>query len=123
MPFCVLEKDKKTFEYFKKYVEFLETKNNTCLILDNKIQAFEIQEHLKRNGLDNSHIDEKKKNEISNWIRFHAKPFRDYLNTIKLAYVVWKCMGNDWQTISWQDFEKIEENLNKLKGNCLDTIF
>jgi hypothetical protein len=123
MPFCILERDRKTFEYFKKYVEFLETENQTCLILDNKIQAKEIEDHLRLNGINSAGIDEKKREEISKWIVDHAKPFRDYLNSIKLVYVVWKCMGNSWKNISWEDFITIEDNLNQLKGNCLDTIF
>ena len=122
MPFCILEKDKKTFEYFKKYVEFLESKGNTCLILDNKIQSEEIREHLRRTGIENG-VDGRKKEVISQWIHENARPFRDYLNSIKLAYVVWKCMGKEWSEITWGEFVKIEERLNALKYSCLDTIF
>ena len=120
MPFCILEKDKKTFEYFKKYVTFLEEEKNTCLILDNEIQSEEIQEHLRRTG---SGIDGRKKEVISQWIKENARPFRDYLNSIKLAYVVWKCMGKNWEDITWDEFVVIEERLNSLKYKCLDTIF
>jgi hypothetical protein len=117
-----LEQDKKTFDYFKKYVQFLEDEENTCLILDNKIQAAEIKEHLRRSGFDSS-VDSVRKDETSRWIKENARPFRDYLNSIKIAYVVWKCMGKDWKDITWEEFVKIEEQLNKLKYNCLDTIF
>jgi hypothetical protein len=122
MPFSILEKDRKTFEYFKKYVEFLELEENTCLILDNKIQSEEIQEHLRRTG-HNSGMDGRKKEIISQWIRENARPFRDYLNSIKLVYVVWKCMGKEWSEITWEEFVEIEERLNSLKYKCLDTIF
>ena len=118
MSFCILESDQKTFEYFKKYVEFLETEENTCHILDNRIQADEIRDHLKRHGMDENH-----KEEIDRWIDENARPFREYLNTIKLVYVVWKCMGNVWHSIQWNDFNRIQENLNKIKDKCLDTIF
>ncbi|MEW5814787.1 MAG: hypothetical protein AB1798_05250, partial [Spirochaetota bacterium] len=117
--FCILEKDKKTFEYFKQYVEFLETQDNACHILDSKIQARELSEHLRINNLHPNSHDE----EIANWIEENGQPFRDYLNTIKLVYVVWKCMGKDWNNISWEDFGRIEDNLNKVKAKCLDTIF
>lgn len=118
MSFCILDKDIKTFEYFKKYVQFLETEDNTCHILDNRIQADEIREHLRRNGMDESH-----KEEIDRWIDENARPFREYLNTIKLVYVVWKCMGKDWDNIGFDEFHAIEENLNRIKNKCLDTIF
>jgi hypothetical protein len=122
MSFSLLEKDQKTFEYFKQYVQFLEKDGNTCQILDNRIQANEIEDHLKRNGKESS-LSQVKKEEISHWIKENARPFRDYLNSIKLAYVVWKCMGRDWRDITWDEFVKIEERLNQLKYKCLDTIF
>lgn len=117
--FCYLEKDKKTFKYFKKYVEFLETHTDeeTCLILDNEIQVEELNEHLKHNDGRNKH------SEINSWIHKNAKGFREYLNTIKLVYVVWKCMGYNWKDIKWSDFTKISDNLNGIKSKCLDTIF
>ncbi len=122
MPFCILEKDEKTFEYFKLYVEYLENEDSTCLILDNKIQSEEIQEHLRRTG--NAHgVDDQKKKIISQWIKKNARPFRDYLNSIKLVYVVWTCMGKEWKEITWNDFVSIGERLNDLKYKCLDTIF
>lgn len=122
MPFCILEQDKKTFEYFKLYVEFLEKENNTCLILDNKIQSDEIREHLRRSGRDII-LGREKKDIISQWIKENARPFRDYLNSIKLVYVVWTCMGKAWKDITWEEFVSIGERLNALKHKCLDTIF
>ena len=118
MAFCILDNDKKTFEYFKKYVQFLENEDDTCHILDNRIQIDEIRDHLYRHGKDENHKDE-----IDRWIDENARPFREYLNTIKLVYVVWKCMGKEWQNIEFDEFNAIEETLNKLKHKCLDTIF
>jgi hypothetical protein len=118
MPFCTLQPDIKTFEYFKKYVEFLEKEGKSCHILDNQIQAFEMKDHLVRNGYTTTDY-----NEIENWIQKNARPFRDYLNTIKLVYIVWKCMGKHWQEIEFEDFSRIQERLNGLKDTCLDTIF
>ncbi len=118
MSFCLLDGDQKTFEYFKKYVEYLERHEGSCFDLDNEIQAGEIRNHLLRNGFSQDDVDEKIR-----WIRLNAKPFRDYLNTIKLAYVVWKCNGKDWKDIEWKDFQTLSDEINKLKLVCLDTIF
>jgi hypothetical protein len=123
MSFCILEKDEKTFDYFKKYVGFLEENERTCLTLDNEIQSEEIQDHLRREGFGNNGGDPGKKDEISRWIKENARPFRDYLNSIKIAYVVWKCMGKDWKDITWEEFVVLEDRLNQLKYKCLDTIF
>ncbi len=118
MAFCILENDYKTFEYFKKYVEFLEKGDNDCLVLDNALQADEIRAHLMRNGFSDTDFEEK-----INWVNKNGKPFRDFLNTLKLAYVVWKGMGKKWEDITCEDFAKIEETLNTVKTKCLDTIF
>ena len=117
-----MEKDRKTFDYVKMYVEFLENNGSTCLVLDNQIQTEEIKDHLRRVGSD-ANLEGIKKREVTRWIKENARPFRDYLNSIKLIYVVWKCMGNEWKEITWEEFVKIQERLNKLKYNCLDTIF
>lgn len=123
MPFSILEKDEKTFSYFKKYVEYLEGSGNTCLILDNRIQSEEIQNHIANSGLNGDISENDRKQEISCWIKENARPFRDYLNSIKLAYVVWKGMGKQWKDLTWEEFVRIEELLNDLKYCCLDTIF
>ena len=117
MSFCLLDSDQKTFEYFKKYVEYLETHEGSCFDLDNEIQAGEIRNHLLRNGFALTDVNEK----IS-WIRQNGKPFRDYLNSIKLAYIVWKCNGKDWKDIDWDAFKDLSERINRLKLVCLDTI-
>lgn len=117
--FCRLENDEKTFLYLKEYVSFLENTTSIALILDNQIQYKEIMNHLYVN---NKSIDDQ--TEIDCWIQSNAKKFREYLNTIKLVYVVWKCShDNDWQNITYTDFVDIEKKLNCLKSNCLDTIF
>jgi hypothetical protein len=118
MSFCLLESDQKTFEYFKNYVEYLEKHSGSCFDLDNQIQAKEIKRHLVINGIASDNANEK-----IDWIRRNGKPFREYLNTIKLAYVVWKCSGKEWETIRWEDFINITKQINELKMVCLDTIF
>lgn len=116
--FCILEKDKKTFEYFKYYFDHLE-KNNGCYALDNKITFHEIRDHLTLNNIANSnYIDE-----IEKWIDNNAEAFRVYLNTIKLVYFAWKVLDKDWEDITWEEFCRIEDIVNELKHKCLDTIF
>lgn len=118
MNFCYLEKDPKTFEYFKEYLSFLEEKNGTCLSLDNDIQLREMRQHLDRNGLTEDNCDA-----IIDWVKNNGENFRNYLNSIKIAYVVWKCMGYKWDELDWNNFCDLEEKINGLKNRCLDTIF
>lgn len=118
MSFCLLENDQKTFEYFQKYVQLLDRHEETCLQIDNEIQAVEISAHLRINGYSENDISEKIK-----WIQKNGKPFRDYLNTLKLAYVVWKCCGKEWKDITFEDFQRIRDRINTLKTVCLDAIF
>ena len=118
MSFCYLEKDKKTFEYFKEYLRHLESSTSSCFILDNQIQVREMCDHLYSNGYT---VDDD--GAVIEWVKNNAENFRNYLNTIKLVYVVWKCMGNTWDDINWDNFIRIEDNINQLKSTCLDTIF
>lgn len=116
MLFCELEKDKKTFEYIKKYIQAF-TNNEDSVIIDNEIQINEIHEHLLRNGLAFNNREE-----IIKWIKKNGKPFRNYLNSIKIIYLVWHCLGNDWNDITWDEFCKIEDNINSVKEKLLDKI-
>lgn len=118
MNFCYLEKDRKTFEYFKEYLQYLDTSNKNCLYLDNKLQIIEMENHLNRNGYNSNDLEA-----TIEWVKNNAEGFRSYLNTIKLVYIVWKCMGNNWENFNWESFVKIEDNINNLKSKCLDTIF
>ena len=116
--FCILEKDKKTFQYFKLYFNNLE-KNKQCYSIDNEITFQEIRNHLITNNITNdNHI-----NEIEKWINENGEPFRIYLNTIKLVYLACKIMNKNWDDINWNEFCRIEDIINKLKKTCLDTIF
>jgi hypothetical protein len=117
MHFCELEKDKKTFEYFKKYLEILNREDGDCFLLDNEIQIKEIYDHLKSNGYSKDDSEE-----IHKWIQKNGKPFRNYLNTIKIIYVVWHCMGKIWTDITWEEFCSIEDKINEVKQRCLDNI-
>jgi hypothetical protein len=118
MHFCELEKDQKTFMYFKKYIELVKQDDNDPSVLDNQFQISEIYEHLRLNGY--SYNDSQ---EIHNWIKKNGKPFRNYLNTIKIVYLVWHCMEKDWEDITWEEFCKLEDKINEVKKICLDKIF
>jgi len=117
MLFCELEKDKKTFEYFKTYIQaFLDQEDS--VEIDNEIQIKEIHEHLLRHGLSYNNNDE-----IKNWIKKNSKPFRNYLNSIKIIYLVYHCQGNNWNNITWDEFCIIEDKINSIKEKLLDKIF
>lgn len=116
MSFCILEKDQKTFFYFKTYFEWLDYKNESCYKLDNIIQYEEIKNHLIKNGYSENDISEANK-----WIEQNGKKFRDYLNTIKMIYICNKF--TDKNDITWEDFCRMSDILNSMKEKCLDTIF
>lgn len=116
MQFCVLEDDTKTFEYANRYAECFE-KNESCLDLDNSIQADEIATHMWVNRIPPGDQGAKVR-----WIMEHGKEFRQYLNTIKLIYVVWTASGRSWGEMSFEEFRRIERRINGIKETCLDTI-
>lgn len=116
MQFCTLESDEKTFEYANRYAECFE-RGASCLELDNSIQADEIAAHMWVN-----HIPQSDQGAKIRWIMEHGKEFRQYLNTIKLIYVVWTASGRSWSELSFEEFQKIEQRINGIKRTCLDTI-
>ena len=103
--FCTLEKDNKTFNYFKEYLFYLDS--NSILYIDNKIQHNEIINHLKNNGYSDSDTYE-----ITKWINKNAKNFRKYLNTIKLIFIIIKCSNININDLSFEQFCKIEDKIN-----------
>ena len=114
--FCLLETDVKTYQYFQRYIECFDGCNNS-LEFDNRIQAEELSRHLLLNGFSPDDTQEK-----LNWIAINGRPFREYLNTIKLVYVVCKVQGIDPHLVSKEKFFEIESRLNELK-HCLFSIF
>jgi hypothetical protein len=85
--------------------------------LDNVIQASEIKQHLEANRIADSDQNAK-----IQWIMEHGKDFRQYLNTIKLVYVVWTASGRSWDEMTFEEFRKIEKRINSIKETCLDSI-
>ncbi|MDA3809143.1 MAG: hypothetical protein PF518_02320 [Spirochaetaceae bacterium] len=113
-----MEKNKKTFDLVQKYIVHLEKNNHSCIYLDNNIEMDEIKNWLK--GIS---ADDHDNNAIANWIKQNGKSFRNYLNTIKLVYLIWFCSGHQSCQMSWEDFCTIGDNLNNIKNTCLDSIY
>ncbi len=116
--FSIFVKDRKTFELVQKYIVHLKQNGCNCTNIDNLIEMDEIKNWLKAVSADD-HDNEA----IANWIKDNGKSFRDYLNTVKLIYLVWFCSGGQTETISWEDFCTIGEKLNNMKNSCLDSIY
>jgi len=114
--FCILEKDHKTYSYLQKFIEYIkENKMDYIHQLDNYIQKDEISEHLKING-----FSENDRAEIMNWIYKYSSEFRQYLNTIKIAALLWVINFGE-KELTWENFCKLEDELNQKKV-CLDTL-
>jgi len=118
MGFCKLEKDQKTFKMIQSYIRELNHSPKSCQQIDNLIQAEEIRHHLNIN-----HLPSKDQEEILHWIQRHSQEFREYLNSLKLVYLVCHCMEKDWNEITWEEFCRIEDRINAQKARVLDTIF
>lgn len=116
MQFCVLENDRKTFEYANRYAECF-ANQRSCMELDNAIQADELAAHMWIN-----HIPQEDQAAKVQWIVEHGREFRQYLNTIKLIYVVWTASGRSWDEMSFEEFQQIEQRINGIKETCLDSI-
>lgn len=116
MTFCKLEKDQKTYEYFKKYIIWYGgNKGKDFLEIDSKIQADEIKKHLELNKTrDNNQ-------EILEWIKKYSERFRLYLNSLKVIFVIWYCSGYEKEP-DWEKFCFIVERLNGIKDCCLESI-
>ena len=81
--FCDLQKDQKTFDYIKKYVNYIDKNEDKLLFeLENEIQNDEIEKHLANLNIS---VDDKYKRNIEaiKWIKLNAEGFRLYLDTIK----------------------------------------
>lgn len=115
MMFCVLEKDPKTYEYFRRCAQHILVNDADNLArLDAELQSREIMTHLEVNGIPQANTDEKIR-----WIQDHSKGFRAYLNTIKFAAMVW-CTTNQREPI-WDEFCAVADQIASKKA-CLDNI-
>ncbi len=114
--FSELEKDEKTFEYIKEYLNHWNSKKDFSK-LDMEIQTREIVVHLYLNGKSGNDNEE-----IMRWIHLYGAQFRAYLNSLKLVFLVWHCMGRDLEKMHWDDFCLLRDKMNEIKNICTDTI-
>jgi len=112
--FCFLEKDSKTFNILKKYMEDYVTSKN-LLDEDSEIQYEEIKAHNR-----NLRKQEDDKLESLEWIAKYGKSERVYLNTIKYALSLLIESDAD---LNWENFCYIVDKYNKRYKPILDLIF
>lgn len=128
MLFCKLETDKKTYNYLKEYLDFLSVykdfEKRNILYIDNKIQHQELHEHLKSRFINPDDQSERRNNEVEFWIKDNAKPFRQYLSSIKLLACVSYTNGfKSSLELKFEDFERLCNQFNSLKDVLIDHIF
>jgi hypothetical protein len=114
--FCILEKDSKTFDYFKRYAACFEV-GSACLEVDNAIQAHELRTHLRTHGFSENDTQAK-----LSWIAEYGRSFREYLNSIKLMYVICKVAHKNPVDLSREEFTKLEDEINHQR-HCLSTMY
>ena len=129
--FCFLENDIKTFEYTKRYIKTLlkiSLNKEDIFNLDNEIQSEEIQLHLNRLQIPEWDINKILLEKIK-WTEINSKPFRIYLNSIKMIALIsitfHNCCNNCeiTQEYTQEKYNKIVRNINEFKLNLIDTIF
>lgn len=116
--FSKIEKDNKTFQHVIMYYNCI-MKGDDYTTTDIKIQQLELKEHLERN-----HVDENKNEECDKWIKENHKPFRKYINTLKV-FSLFMFMNNQLEyreKIPYQIFEKMVEAFNEHGELIMDTI-
>ena len=113
--FCHIENDEKTKHYVKLTIEALKDKKS-LLTIDNIIQAHEMDRHCSCSQ------DWDKNKLVCDWVSSNAKPFRIYLNTIKLISLFIIVEDIDIHSLDSKEFENIREKINK-QETLLDCIF
>lgn len=121
-PFCYLEKDLKTYDYVKNYLQIMKN-GETTSSLDISIQRLEIERHLAANGI--SYSDQKA---ISEWIEKNSANFRSYLNSLKMValfiYYVKKAEHlSDENQLPFELFSEAVSYWNERKIEVADSIF
>jgi hypothetical protein len=108
--FCKLEKDRKTYMLTRSVIDLV--RQNAAAQLrefENKTQLNEIKIHLYLN-----HCCEDDQNAIIHWIKNYGAGFRDYLNTIKIAALVW-CYEKNGEDFSEDEFHAVADWVNATK--------
>jgi hypothetical protein len=114
--FCILEKNDKTFEYTTKFIAYIrQNKLDKIVVLENDLQKGEIKNHLCTNS-----FPEDDRAEMINWIHKYAGGFRYYLNTLKIAAMMW-CYAKAGEELTWADYCGLADWINSTQP-CLDAI-
>ncbi len=109
--FCVLEKDEKTYRLLKLMIATIrENRIESLVKLDNVLQKDEIRTHLYLNR-----FPENDRAEMLRWIEQHGRGFRTYLNTMKVAAMMWT-WAEDGRELSWEDFRRLADRVNSTKA-------
>ena len=118
MLFSRLEKDKKTYNYSKKYLDFTKECNGNCIVIfENALQAEELKEHFRINNTPDN--DEFRSWEAQVWIGHNAEKFRKYLNSIKLLVI----MIDINREYTFEYFSELVDRFNNMKNNIIDSIY
>ena len=129
--FCRIESDQKTYDYLSQYLDFLselicdekyKKNGNPFLLLDNKIQEYEIQQHLTNHGMDCNQTNIAN-NEIISWINQNGKPFRSYISSIKMLAIMAFSKGiSKGEMLNQEMFYKLCKIYNQLKDKILNHL-
>ena len=116
-PFCILEKDEKTYKHICEYYDAI-VWETPLMAIDSIIQKRELENHLKRTKGTES------KEEAQNWIQENAEPFRAYLNSLKLLtlFIFMDNKRNFRENVPYELFETYVEIWKKEKQLLIDTI-
>jgi hypothetical protein len=127
--FSYIEKDLKTYNYIKEFIDFFEKKESEDIIsLENDIQSREIKTHLYLNKIPDWDKNKQNKEKIL-WSDKYGEDFRHYLNAMKIIALVFvlkdyecffQCVNREF---TFDNFCKIVDDYNRLKFKLIDSFF
>lgn len=124
--FCYLEKDDKTWAYFRTYAASI-AEGTDLYRLDLKVQADDLRAHLERRYIADpaAASDEKRR-----WIETNGAPFRKYLNTLKVLVLLRQLREDDAAAdgttlapCEYPEFAALVDWYNRHKPRLLDAIY
>jgi hypothetical protein len=116
-PFCIFDKDEKTFNHVKLYYKAIEDKVDLFKV-DCQLQQQELEIHLNRCKKEHD------KSEQLAWLNKNAEPLRAYINSLKMIalfmYIENKRIGKI--DVTWELFCQFAEVWDEEKQIIIDTI-
>lgn len=111
--FCFLEDEQKAFEivklYHKKTKDVKPHDEEAVLnLLDNELQANEINNHLALNHVDKKHVTQEK----IHWALEYGHSFRIYLNTLKIICLILEANNVDIGNMTFEHFQRVKNQVN-----------